>query len=126
MCLGGVEASQRREEKEHIFRWQHCTAVPKRCTFVLVDRTSPYHMMNISTRKTPCTRKERLPMGLDQKIIKVDNTDLEKFYVINNRAIIAPPLTLTSIDLIFFVIFNRPRRIRMGRLALSYRGALVG
>lgn len=29
-------------------------------------------------------------MGLDQKIIKVDNTDLEKFYVINNRAIIAP------------------------------------
>ena len=66
-------------------------------------------------------------MGLDQKIIKVDNTDLEKFYVINNRAIIAPPpLTLTSIDLIFFVIFNRPRRIRMGRLALSYRGALVG
>ena len=30
-------------------------------------------------------------MGLDQKIIKVDNTDLEKFYVINNRAIIAPP-----------------------------------
>ena len=48
-------------------------------------------MMNISTRKTPCTRKERLPMGLDQKIIKVDNTDLEKFYVINNRAIIAPP-----------------------------------
>lgn len=29
-------------------------------------------------------------MGLDQKIIKVDNTDLEKLYVINNRVSIAP------------------------------------
>lgn len=42
MCLGGVEASQRRERKRgHIFRCQHCTAVPKRCTFVMVERTSP-------------------------------------------------------------------------------------